>query len=366
MDIQFGYWATNLGGLVFSTVPQRTDWTFEYNAWLAQAAEEVGFDYTLVAARFILTHGKSDHLEALSTTAALAPVTKRLKLIAAVHPGLWHPGVVAKMGSTIDFISQGRFGINIVSGWFRREFHTYGEPWLDHDERYRRSEEFIQVLQGMWTQDDFSFTGDFYRIHEAWLRPQTIAQPYPEIFQGGNSKAARSMAARYSDWYFMNGNTVDGVREQIDEITAMAREYGRQPKFAVNGFVIVRDTEEEAYAELRRIIENANPEAVEAFASQVRNAGASTRDAVGMWAQSDFANLVQPNDGFKTGLIGTAEQVAAKIRAYAAAGVDMILCGFLHFTDDLPAFGRAVIPLVRQMQPSGASTASDRARAAGG
>jgi FMNH2-dependent dimethyl sulfone monooxygenase len=202
----------------------------------------------------------------------------------------------------------------------------------------------------MWTQDDFSFAGDFYRMHEAWLMPQTIAQPYPEIFQGGNSKAARAMAARYSDWYFMNGNTVEGVREQIDEITELAREYDRRPRFALNGFAIVRDTEEKAYAELEQIIANANSDAVEAFKTQVQNAGASTKDAVGMWAQSDFANLVQPNDGFKTGLIGTAEQVAERIRAYDEAGVDMILCGFLHFTDDLPAFGRTVIPLVRQLE----------------
>jgi FMNH2-dependent dimethyl sulfone monooxygenase len=350
MNIQFAYWATNLGRLVFSNVPQQADWSFKYNVWLAQTAESVGFDYALVAARFIFTQGKGDHLEALSTVAALAPVTQRLKLIAAVHPGLWHPGAIAKMGATIDYISEGRFGINIVSGWFRKEFHAYGEFWLDHDERYRRSEEFIQVLKGLWTQEEFSFQGDFYRIHDAWVLPKPVAKPHPEIFQGGNSKAARLMAARYSDWYFMNGNTVEGVREQIQEITALAAEYRRRPKFAVNAFVIVRDTEAEAFAELERILENANVEAIEAFAEQVRNAGASTRDKVGMWANSEFASLVQPNEGFKTGLIGTAEQVAEKIRDYYEAGIDLILCGFLNYTDELPEFGKTVIPLVRQME----------------
>jgi FMNH2-dependent dimethyl sulfone monooxygenase len=118
----------------------------------------------------------------------------------------------------------------------------------------------------------------------------------------------------------------------------------------VNAFVIVRDTEEEAYAELERIIANANVSAVNAFAEQVKQAGASTRDRVGMWANSDFANLVQPNDGFKTGLIGTAEQVADKIRDYYEAGIDLMLCGFLNYTDELPAFGKTVIPLVRQLE----------------
>ena len=350
MDIQFAYWATNLGGLVLSDLPQDVSWTFDYNARLAQIAETAGFDYALIAARFILTHGRGEHLESLCTTAALAAVTQRLKLIAAVHPGLWHPGVVAKMGATIDHISNGRFGVNVVSGWFRQEFYAYGEPWLDHDERYRRSAEFIQVLRGLWTQEDFSFSGDFYRLHEAWLKPQAIAQPHPEIFQGGNSSAARRMAAQYSDWYFMNGNTVEGVRAQIQDILTQAQAYGRRPKFAVNAFVIVRDTETEAQAELERIIAHANPDAVKAFAEQVQHAGASTRDRIGMWANSDLANLVQPNDGFKTGLIGTAEQVAETIQTYYEAGVDLILCGFLHYTDELPAFGRQVIPLVRQIE----------------
>ena len=352
MDVKFAYWATNLGGLVFSSVPQEADWTFEYNARLARTAEEVGFEYCLVAARFILTGGRAEHLEAVSTVAALAPVTTRLRLIAAVHPGLWHPGVMAKVGATIDHISNGRFGINVVSGWFRKEFWAYGEPWLDHDERYRRSEEFIQVLKGLWTQEELDFSGDFYRIHEAWLQPMPVSVPHPEIFQGGNSKAARSMAARYSDWYFMNGDTVEGVREQIAEINAIAEPFGRSPKFAVNAFVIVRDTEDEAGRQLERIIANANLDAVEAFANQVKNAGASTREAIGMWAHSDLANMVQPNDGFKTGLIGTAPQVAERIRDYYEAGVDMVLCGFLNFTDELPSFGRTVIPLVREMEAS--------------
>jgi len=213
MDIQFAYWATNLGRLVLSNVPEHTDWTFAYNAWLAQIAEEVGFDYSLIAARYIFASGKGDHLEAITTAVGLATITNRIKLIAAVHPGLLHPGVVAKMGATIDHISGGRFGVNVVSGWFRKEFYAYGEPWLEHDERYRRSEEFIQVLRGLWVEEEFTFQGDFYRIHDAWIQPKPIYHPHPPIFQGGNSKAARQMAARYSDWYFMNGNTVEGVRE---------------------------------------------------------------------------------------------------------------------------------------------------------
>ncbi|MCP6758818.1 MAG: dimethyl sulfone monooxygenase SfnG [Fischerella sp. CENA71] len=352
MDIKFAYWVPNVsGGLVVSKIPQRTDWTFDYNAQLAQTAEQVGFDYALAQARFIASYGAEYQLEALSTVAALAPVTERLKLIAAVHPGLWHPGVVAKMGATIDFISNGRFCLNVVSGWFKDEFTIYGEPWLDHDERYRRSEEFIRVLKGMWTEDDFHFKGDFYRINGGWVKPRPVNQnPHPEIFQGGNSKAARRMASRVSDWYFMNGNTIDGVRQQIQEVSALAHQQGRKVKFGLNAFILVRETEAEAHALLREIIAQADKEAVEGFGAAVKHAGASTRERQGMWANSNFEDLVQYNDGFRTGLIGTAEQVADRIRQYYEVGVDLILGGFLHYSDDLSAFGRTVIPLVQEIE----------------
>ncbi len=102
--------------------------------------------------------------------------------------------------------------MNVVSGWFKGEFTALGEPWLEHDERYRRSEEFIRVLRGSWTDERFSFSGDFYRIHEYNLKPKPLSRPHPEIFQGGTSRAARDMAARVSNWYFCNGNTLEKIK----------------------------------------------------------------------------------------------------------------------------------------------------------
>lgn len=367
MDTKFAYWVPNVsGGLVVSKIPQRTDWSFEYNKWLAQTAEESGFDYALSQARFFASYGAENQLEALTLTSALASVTNRIKLISALHPGLWHPAVIAKAIATIDQISNGRTAVNIVSGWFKGEFTGYGEPWLDHDERYRRSEEFIDVLKGMWTEEAFTYKGDFYRINGAPLKPKPIQQPHPDIFQGGNSKAARQMAARVSDWYFMNGNSVENVAEQIGEIRALAVDNGRDPgeiRFGLNAFVVSRPTEVEARDTIRQIIEHADTEAVEGFASQVKHAGQASPEKQGMWSDSSFDDLVQYNDGFKTGLIGTSEQIAERIAAYDAVGVDLILCGFLHFTDDLPAFGRDVIPAVRTLpssRPADLAAATER------
>jgi FMNH2-dependent dimethyl sulfone monooxygenase len=335
------------GGMVISNLKQRTDWTLAWNAQMAQRAENSGFDYGLAPARFIASHGWEFQQEPTVCAAVLAAQTQRLKLITAVHTGLWHPAMIAKQVATIDVYSGGRAAINILSGWFKDEYRAFGAPWLEHDERYRQSEEFIQVLRGLWMQERFTFKGDFFRINDAWLVPRPIAQPHPEIFQGGNSKAARNMAGRYSDWYFMNGNSVENVKEQIDEVSAIARKHGRRVRFGLNGFVIQRDTEAEALAQLEQIVQSADPAVVHAFGEQVKQAGASTADKIGMWANSDYANLVQPNDGFKTRLIGPADQIADRIRQYHEVGVDLILAAFLHYEDELPRFGETVIPLVR-------------------
>lgn len=351
MDIKFAYWVPNVsGGLVVSKVPQRTDWTFEYNRQLARIAEQVGFDYALSQARFFASYGAENQLEALTLSAALASVTQKIKLISAIHPGLWHPGVIAKAVATIDAISNGRAAVNVVSGWFKGEFTGYGEPWLDHDERYRRSEEFIRVLKGLWTEDRFTFKGDFYRINEAPLKPKPVQRPHPEIFQGGNSAAARRMAARVSDWYFMNGDSVERIAAQIADIRRLAAQEGRDPatlRFGLNGFVIQRDSEKEAHETLREIIAQADTEAVEGFRQQVQFAGNASPEKQGMWAESTFEDLVQYNDGFKTRLIGTTEQIVERIGQYETVGVDLILCGFLHFTDELPRFGETIIPQLR-------------------
>lgn len=347
MDTKFAYWVPNVsGGLVITDWPMKTDWSWEYNKELAQTAERVGFDYALAQARFFGSYNAEQQLEALAVANALASHTERLRLIGAVHPGLWHPGAIANYVATADHISNGRFHLNVVSGWFKDEFTRFGEPWLDHDERYERSEEFIQVLKGLWTEELFTFKGRFYQIDEAPSLPKPVSPP--AIFQGGNSQRARRMAARVSDWLFINGGSLEKLKGVIDDVKAYAEAFGTTPpKIGVNAFVIARDTEEEAKEVLENIIEHATEEAVEGFKEQVRQAGQSSPEGEGMWADSDFRDLVQYNDGFKTGLIGTKEQIVERIRQLDAIGVDLVLTGFLHFTDELPQFGREIIPAVR-------------------
>ncbi|MDO7895896.1 dimethylsulfone monooxygenase SfnG [Pseudomonas citrulli] len=354
--IKFAYWVPNVsGGLVVSKIEQRTDWGIDYNRKLAQIAEEAGFDYALSQVRFTAGYGAEYQHESVAFSHALLAATSRLKVIAAVLPGPWTPSVLAKQIATIDHLTGGRVAINVVSGWFKGEFTAIGEPWLEHDERYRRSEEFITALKGIWTTDNFTFRGDFYRFHDYTLKPKPLQQ-HPEIFQGGSSRAARDMAARVSDWYFTNGNTVEGVKAQIDDLRAKAAANHHKVKVGVNAFVIARDTEEEARAVLAQIIEQADPEAVHAFGDAAKQAGKSSPEGEGNWAKSSFEDLVQYNDGFKTNLIGTPQQIAERIVALKAVGVDLVLAGFLHFQEEVEYFGRKVLPLVRELEQRKAAT----------
>ena len=266
--------------------------------------------------------------------------------------------MVAKQLATIDHISNGRVAINVVSGWFKGEFTAIGLPWLEHDERYRRSEEFIRALKGIWTEDNFTFHGDFYRFRDYTLRPKPVQKPHPEIFQGGSSRAARDMASRVSDWYFTNGNSIEGVKTQIDDIRAKAAQHNHQVKIGINAFIIARDTEQEAKQVLQDIIKHADVEAVNAFGDAVKQAGAASPERQGNWATSSFEDLVQYNDGFRTGLIGTPEYIAQRIVDYKAAGVDLILSAFLHFQEEVEYFGKRVLPLVRELEARRAEKAA--------
>lgn len=350
-NIKFAYWVPNVsGGLVVSNIEQRTSWDIDYNRKLAQIAEKAGFEYALSQIRFTAGYGAEFQHESVSFSHALLAATTKLKVIAAILPGPWNPVLAAKQLATIDLLTEGRVAVNIVSGWFRGEFTAIGEHWLDHDERYRRSKEFIEALKGIWTQDNFTYRGDFYRFSNYTLKPKPLQQPHPEIFQGGSSRAARDNAASVSDWYFTNGNTVEGIKAQVDDIRAKAAANNHQVKIGVNAFVIARDTEEEARAVLKEIIDKANPEAVNAFGHEVKNAGAASPEREGNWAKSTFEDLVQYNDGFKTNLIGTPQQIAERIVELKAVGVDLILSGFLHFQEEVAYFGDKVLPLVRELE----------------
>jgi FMNH2-dependent dimethyl sulfone monooxygenase len=160
------------------------------------------------------------------------------------------------------------------------------------------------------------------------------------------------MAAKHADALFINGGSLQEIRAVIEDVEEYADEFGTEPpRFAANAFVIQRETEAEAKEVLEGIIENATDEAVDAFREQVKQAGQSSAEGDGMWSDSEFEDLVQYNDGFKTGLIGTDEQIIERVRKLDAVGIDIVLAGFLDYGEELERFGETIIPAVDEADP---------------
>lgn len=225
------------------------------------------------------------------------------------------PALAAKQLATIDYLTQGRIAINVVSGWFRGEFDAIGEEWPEHDERYVRSEEFIRTLKGIWTTDNYSFDGKYYQFQNYTLKPKPLQNPILKSFKV-------VVHVPHVTWPLV---CLTGIlptvilskkfKKQVEDIRNKAKANNHQVKIGVNAFIIARDTEEEAKAVLQEIIDKANTEAVNAFGDATREAGAASPEQEGNWAKSTFEDLVQYNDGFKTNLIGTPQQIAERIVA---------------------------------------------------
>jgi FMNH2-dependent dimethyl sulfone monooxygenase len=180
-----------------------SDRSFSFGADVVQTAESYGFKTTLIAERLL-----GPDLEAWMFAAALAPLTKSIELMVAVHPGIVTPQMVAKMGASLDRISGGRFAINIVNGWWQQEFNLFsnGNWSTDEQTRYKRMDEFAQVLDGLWTKERFSLAGDFYKFDDGCVPTKSMRQPRPPIYAGSRSEIGKETVARYCDWWFVYHN----------------------------------------------------------------------------------------------------------------------------------------------------------------
>ena len=320
---------------------------------LAKLAENSGFEYALSQVRYMASYGAEFQHESTTFSFALLLATQRLKVIAAIHPGLWHPGVLAKLVATQDLLTQGRSAVNVVSGWFKGEFTALGEPWLEHDERYRRSEEFIRVLRGSWTEDNSpsrgtstGFTATTSNRSRCTGRTQRYSRVVHRVARVTWPPGSRIGISA-------TGTRSEGIQTQVDDIRPEGGCGGSSPgtpKIGMNAFIIARDTEEEAKKVLADIIHHADAEAVNAFGDAVKEAGRASPEGQGNWAASTFEDLVQYNDGFRPNLVGTPEQIAKRIVEYKAAGVDLILGGFLHYLEEVEYFGKNVLPVIRELE----------------
>ncbi|MBZ5536160.1 MAG: LLM class flavin-dependent oxidoreductase [Acidobacteriia bacterium] len=337
--MRYGYWLPVFGGWLRNVENEGMEPTWEYNSRLARRSEEIGFDLTLIA-ELNLNDIKGVHapaLDAWSTAAALAAVTRRLELMVAVRPTFHLPALLAKQAANIDHISGGRLSLNVVSSWWADEARQYGVHFEQHDDRYARTAEWLQVLNGVWSRDQFSFAGKYYRVEDTMLQPKPVSRPRPTLYAGGESEAAKELIARECDAYVMHGDPPERITSKIADLSSRRERMNLPPmKFGVAAYAIVRETEDEANRELRRITD------VKQSAAGYGNyqewlAGTQLEQKVSL---EDYS---VSNRGLRSGLVGTADQVLARIAEFEAAGVDLFLLQFSPQLEEMERFAETVI-----------------------
>ena len=338
--MRYGYWLPVFGGWLRNVDDEGMQATWEYNSRLAQRSEEIGFDLTLIAELNLndIKGVEAPSLDAWSTAAALAAVTKRLELMVAVRPTFHQPALLAKQAANIDHIGGGgRLSLNVVSSWWADEAKKYGVEFEQHDDRYARTTEWLEIVGRFWHEDHFSFSGKHYTVEDAVLQPKPLTRPRPVIYAGGESEAAKQMISRLCDAYVMHGDEPARVR---DKIADMSERRGRQNlppmKYGVAAYTIVRDTEEEAHKELARIT-NVKQSAAGYQNYQQWLAGTKLEQQVSL---EDYS---VSNRGLRSGLIGTPEQVANRIDEFAAAGVDLLLLQCSPQMEEMERFAETII-----------------------
>ncbi|CAN3127241.1 LLM class flavin-dependent oxidoreductase [Mycobacterium sp. smrl_JER01] len=332
------------------------DASIDYLASIARAAETFGFTGALIP-----TGAWCE--DAFITAALLARETTSLAFLVAFRPGLVSPTLSAQMAATFARHAPGRLLLNVVVGGEAHEQRSFGD-YLDKDGRYRRCDEFLEVVTRLWAGETVSFDGEHIRVDEAALA--TLPAPVPPLYFGGSSAAAGPVAARHADVYLTWGEPPDAVRRKVEWIRDLADRQHRTVRFGIRLHTITRDTSDAAWSEADRLV-GALDEATVANAQKGLHRSESEGQqrmlalhednrANGTWhdarslevAPNLWAGVGLVRGGAGTALVGSHHEVADRIGEYADAGIDeFIFSGYPHL-EELFWFGEGVLPILRE------------------
>ncbi len=335
--MRFGYWMPVFGGWLRNVPDEGMSIDWSYLRQLVVDSERQGFDLSLIAELNLndIKGHRAPSLDAWTLAPAVAAVTERLELMLAVRPNYHSPSLTAKAVSTLDTIAPGRVSLNVVSSWWKDEASQYGAPFDVHDARYTRTAEWLEVFGRLMTEDTVTHHGEQYDLDGCILEPKPAVAPM--VYMGGESPKAKDVIAQQGTAYVMHGDAPEVIAAKIQDMETRRTTAGRPPfAYGVSGYVVVRDTEAEAQAELARILDvQSSPAAYASYQDFV--AGSQLESQVSLEEYS------VSNRGLRAGLVGTPEQVIARIRDYEAAGVDLMLLQFSPQHQEMERFGREVI-----------------------
>ncbi len=334
--MRYGYWMPVFGGWLRNVADEPAA-SWDYAKRLTQRAERIGYDLTLIAELNLndIKGIEQPALDAWSTAAALAAVTERIELMVAVRPNFHHPALFAKAAANIDRISGGRLALNVVSSWWADEARQYGLQFDQHDDRYARTDEWLQVVDGLWSEERFSFTGQFYQTDQAICAPKPARKPI--VYAGGESEKAKAMIAERCDAYVMHGDPVAAIAPKIADMAARRAAAGGAPmRYGMAAYAIVRDSEAEARRELERITTVTELPAGYANFDQWLSGTQLEREL-------KLQEYSVSNRGLRPNLVGTPEQVKERIAEYEAAGLDLLLLQMSPQEDEMERFAAQVM-----------------------
>ena len=322
--------------------------TLDYLAQIARAADDLGYTG-------VLTPTGTWCEDSWLVTAALLRETKRLKFLVAFRPNSISPTLAAQKAATFQRISGGRLLLNIVTGGDDSEQRRFGD-WLDHDERYDRTDEFLSVLRGALTGQPYDFEGRYF--HVAGATVNQVPEPIPQLYFGGASGAAEAVAAKHVDVYLAWGEPPSMVAPRLARMRELAAEQGRTLRFGIRLHVISRDRAQDAWDETERFLDQLDPALVTAAqAALAKSASVGQRRMVSLHSGSRDDLVIAPNlwagiglirGGAGTALVGSHEEVADRIEEYHQLGFDeFILSGHPHL-EEAYWFGEGVMPILRR------------------
>jgi alkanesulfonate monooxygenase len=343
-SLRFGIWALVHGNRgAFQDPDEPLDASWDRNRRLVLEAEALGYDSTLIAQHTANPYDDEwDELEAWTAAAALAALTQRIEVIAAIKPPLYHPVVLAKMAQQIEHIAGGRFAINLVNAWNKPEYEKAGIPFAEHDERYAYGREWISVVEPMLRGERVSFDGRYFQVRDYLLRPADPFRARPAIYVGGESAPAQDLVAAHGDVWFINGQPLTEVERLIASARSRPRR-GTPLRFGLSAFVIARESAaeaEEAYAHLASLAAKDAP---------IRLRQAANTDPAVVMKHTHAAQTprVGTNGGTAAGLVGSYDEVADRIRAFHAAGIELFMLQFQPFEAEMRRFAQEIFPRVR-------------------
>lgn len=349
--MRFGYWLPVFGGWLRNVDDESMDASWTYVRRLARRSEQIGFDLTLIAELNLndIKGEEAPSLDAWSTAAGLAAVTERLEIMVAVRPTFHLPALLAKQAANIDHISGGRLSLNVVSSWWATEARKYGVAFDRHDERYARTSEWLDIVNGVWSEPVFSYSGRYYAVEDAVLEPKPLRRPRPTVYAGGESPAAKALISAKCDAWLTHGDPPDVIGRRIEDMRERRTTAGLAPMtFGAAAFAVVRDTEREVDDEIARITDvRQSARGYANYNDWISNTQLEQRVSIEDYSVS--------NRGLRSGLCGTPEQVAERILEFEDAGVDLLLLQFSPQYEEMERFAEQVMPLVRDH--SGARTA---------